>query len=88
MLMTWSLHVKYFINSPAADSSVLSTRTVISINDGLLRTSTGCADPAFSCTLYVDWLKLIVIAVEDTSVSLAVTAPAVQEDNMKNQNAR
>jgi len=34
------------------------TCTVISVDDGLLRTSTGCTGPAFSPTLYVDWIKL------------------------------
>ena len=38
------------------------TSTVISVDDGLLRTNTGCAGPSSSFTLYVDWLKNIVIA--------------------------
>ena len=45
---------------PVADPSVLNTLIVISVDDGLLRTSTGCAGPSSSSTLYVDWLKLTV----------------------------
>ena len=48
---------------PVADPSVLNTLIVISVDDGLLRTSTGCAGPSSSSTLYVDWLKLTVSAV-------------------------
>jgi len=40
------------------------TTTVISVDDGLLRISTGCAGPSSSPTMYVDWLKLTVISVE------------------------
>ena len=40
----------------------VDTCTVISVDDGLLRTSTGCADRASSLTLYVDWLNDMVIA--------------------------
>jgi len=36
--------------------------TAISVDDGLLRTSTGCAGPSSSSTLYVDWLKVTVVA--------------------------
>ena len=39
------------------------TCTVILVDDGLLRTSTGCTDPSPSLTLYVDRLKLMVGAV-------------------------
>ena len=35
-------------SSPVAVPSVLNTCTVISVDDGLLRTSTGCAGPLFS----------------------------------------
>ena len=38
------------------------TCTVISVDDGLLRTSTGCTDPPSSLTLYVDCSKLTKIA--------------------------
>ena len=38
------------------------TRTVNAVDDGLLRTSTGCAGPASSSTLYVLSLNIIVIA--------------------------
>ena len=38
------------------------TCIVILVDDGLLRTSTGCADRASSLILYVDWLKDMVIA--------------------------
>ena len=67
--------------SPVADPSVVNTCTVISSNDGLLRTSTGFIVPASSLTLYVGWLNFTVIAVEDspTFSSPAVIA-AVQKD--------
>ena len=39
---------------PVVDPSVLLTSTVISVDDGLLRTSTGCTGPSSSLTLYVD----------------------------------
>ena len=39
--------------SPVADPSVLVTVTLNSVDDGLLRTSTGCAGPLPSITLYV-----------------------------------
>jgi len=45
------------LHSPLAVFGISPTSTVISVDDGLLRTSTGCAGPAFSLTLYVDWLK-------------------------------
>ena len=45
---------------PVADPSVLNTSTVIAVDDGLLRTSTGCAGPASSSTLYVVCWKLTV----------------------------
>jgi len=45
---------------PVADPSMVNTCTVISVDDELLRTSTGCAGPASSLTLYVDWLNLTV----------------------------
>ena len=40
---------------------VSNTSTTVSVADGLLRTSTGCAGPSFSLTLYVDCTKLTVI---------------------------
>ena len=51
------------VSLPVADPSVLNTLIVISVDDGLLRTSTGCAGPSSSSTLYADWLKLTVGAV-------------------------
>jgi len=42
---------------PVAVPLVLSTTTFIINDDGLLRTNTSCAGPAFSITLYVDWLN-------------------------------
>ena len=51
------------VSLPVANPSVLNTLIVISVDDGLLRTSTGCAGPSSSSTLYVDWLNLIVGAV-------------------------
>ena len=50
------------VYSPVAVMSLLVTCTVILVDDGLLRTSTGCAGPSSSSTLYVDWLKLMVMA--------------------------
>jgi len=47
-----------------AVSPVSLTCTVISVDDGLLRTSTGCAGPASSLTLYADWLKVTTVATE------------------------
>ena len=41
-------------HSPVADPPVLDTVTVISVDDGLLRTSTGCAGPSDSLILYTD----------------------------------
>ena len=46
------------VYSPVAVMSLFLTCTVISVDDGLLRTSTGCAGPSSSLTLYADWLKL------------------------------
>ena len=51
------------VYSPVALMSFLLTCTVTSVDDGLLRTSTGCAGPSSSLTLYVDWSKHTVIAV-------------------------
>ena len=50
--------------SPVADPSVLVTSTVKSVDYGLLRTSTGCASPASSSTLYNDWSNITVAATE------------------------
>jgi len=50
------------VDSLVAVPEVSLTCTVISVDDRLLRTSTGCAGPSFSSTLYVDWLKLTKIA--------------------------
>ena len=47
---------------PVADPSVLVTCTVISVDDGLLITSTGCIGPASSLTLYSDWSNITVTA--------------------------
>ena len=46
---------------------LLLTCTVITVDDGLLRTSTGCATTLSSSTLYVDWLKLIIVDSENNS---------------------
>ena len=53
----------YISHSPVADPPVLDTVTVISVDDGLLRTSTGCAGPSGSLTLYTDWLKDTVMSI-------------------------
>ena len=50
--------------SPVADPLVSVTVTVITLDDGLLRTSTGCAGPSSSSTLYVLLLNVTVIARE------------------------
>jgi len=42
------------LHSLVAVFSVSLTCTVISVDDGLLRTSTGCTSPAPSLTLYAD----------------------------------
>ena len=47
---------------PVVVMSLLLTCTVISVDDGLLRTSTGFTGPSSSSTLYADWLKLTVIS--------------------------
>ena len=52
--------------SPVAVISSLVTCTVNSIDAGLLRTSTGCAGPAFSFTLYVVSLNITVMAKQNT----------------------
>ena len=49
---------------PIAVPSVLNTSTVISVDDGLLRISAGCAGPSFSSTLYVGCPNLTVGAGE------------------------
>ena len=46
------------VYSPVAVLCLFLTCTVISVDDGLLRTSTGCAGPSSSSTLYVDWLNV------------------------------
>jgi len=46
-----------WIDLPIAELFLSITLTVISVFDGLLRTSTGCTALLFSLTLYVDWLK-------------------------------
>jgi len=45
---------------PVADPSVLNKLIVISVDDGLLRTSTGCAGPLSSLTLYFDLMNFTV----------------------------
>ena len=47
---------------PVADPLVLNTCTLKLMDDGLLRTNNGCADPEFSWTLYVVWLNVMVTA--------------------------
>ena len=44
--------------------------TVISVDDGLLRTSTGCAGPSSSLTLYVDLVNMTVATIEIYTLSL------------------
>ena len=48
------------VYSPVAVMSLLLTCTVISVDDGLLRTSTGCTVLLPSSTVYFDWLKCTV----------------------------
>ena len=52
------------VYSPVAVMSLLLTCTVILVDDGLLRTSTGCVGPSSSSILNVDWLKLTEISTE------------------------
>ena len=49
---------------PVAVLLLSVTCTVISNDDGLLRTSTGCTGPSPSLTLYADLLKDTVAAAE------------------------
>ena len=56
--------------------SVSLTCTVMLVDDGLLRTSTGCAGPLSSLTLYVDWLKVTVTA-EEFHVKIIIQHTAV-----------
>ena len=54
---------------PVFNMLVLDTCTVISVDDGLLRTSTGCAGPSDSLTLYTDWLKDTVMSIRTIKFS-------------------
>ena len=47
---------------PVADLEVSLTCTEIAVDDGLLRTSTGCTGPSSSLTLYVVSSNVTVIA--------------------------
>ena len=47
---------------------MLVTCTVIGFGNGLLSTSTGCSDPAFSLTLYTDWLNIRVVTAKYTKL--------------------
>ena len=61
------------VNLPVAVSSMLNTCTVNSINEMLLRISTGCTDPWVSLMLYADWLNFTLITKynkENTSVTI------------------
>ena len=46
--------------APLANTSVLVTYTVISVDNELLIASTGCAGQASSLTLYSGWSKITV----------------------------
>ena len=63
IITTINIFVMMLLHLLVAVFSVSLTCTLISVDDGLLRTSTGCADISFSLTLYVDWLKMTVIAI-------------------------
>ena len=52
------------INSPRADPSVLDASMTTLVDDGLLRISTGCTDPAFSLTLNSDCSNVTSITVQ------------------------
>ena len=53
----------WFRHLPILGSLVLpNTCTKTSVDDGLLRISIGCRDPAVSLTMYVDSLKVKVAA--------------------------
>ena len=62
MLVMFSIYQTHY--SPVADPSVLVTVTLKSVDDGLLRTSTGCAGPALSLTLYAGCSNITVKATE------------------------
>ena len=51
------------VRQPVAVPPLSVTRTVTSVDDGLLRTNTGCTGPSFSLTLYADSLKDMVATV-------------------------
>ena len=55
------------VYSPVAVLLPFLICTVISAAIESLRTSTGCTDPSFSLTIYVDWLKLIDTAIQITN---------------------
>ena len=52
------------VRQPVAVSSLSLTSTVTSVDDGLLRTNTGCTGLSFSLTLYADLLKDTVATVK------------------------
>ena len=56
-----NLTVKGLINSPIADLLILSTCTVKSAKEGMLRSNTGFIDPLSSSMLYADWLNFIIV---------------------------
>ena len=66
LIHNWLLHLRTYKDKNhllAFNVLLLDTCTVILVDDGLLRTSTGCAGPSGSLTLYTDWLK-------DTTMSI------------------
>ena len=57
------------VDSLVAVPEVSLTCTVISVDDGLLRTSTGCAGPSVSLTLYVVCSKRTTTATGQIKIS-------------------
>ena len=62
----------YILCSPVAVLLLVVTCTVISVDDGLLRTSTGCTDPISSSTVYADWSKVIVESIKDIMATISI----------------
>ena len=63
---------------------MLDTVIVISVDDGLLRTSTGCAGPSGSLTLYTDWLKDTVSPIQwNTQMEICTYIPKLHNRNLQ-----
>ena len=80
MLMAWCSCYAYvkgnYVYSPKAVTLAVVTCMEISSVDGILITTVSCASPAFSLTLYVDWLKVTTVIGRTVTVGGAVTVVA------------